>query len=52
MGFVQSTSWNLNIWDVFRTNQVQMEQCSRKVTGTIRSLVNVRDLQLGCANLA
>ena len=40
---------NLNIWDVFWTNQVQMGQCSRKVAsgrrvaGAIRSLVNARD---------
>ena len=26
-GFIQSMSWNSNIWDVFWTNQVQMEQC-------------------------
>ena len=36
-------------------NQVQMEQCSRKVVsgrrvaGAIRSLVNAKDLQLECA---
>ena len=45
-------SENLNVWDVFSTNQVQMRQCNynlasgRRVAGTIRSLVNARDLQL------
>ena len=45
---------NLNIWDVFWTNQIQMRQCRRKVVrggrvaGAIRSLVNARGLQLKC----
>ena len=48
---------NLNIWGVFWMNQGQVEQCSkvasgRRVAGVIRSLVNVRDLQLECASLA
>ena len=37
---------HLNFWGVFWTNQVQMEQCSRKVAGAIKSLVNARDFQL------
>ena len=43
---------NLNIWDVFWTNQLQMRQCRRKVesrrrdVGAIRSLANARSLQL------
>ena len=50
-------SQNLNIWDVFWTNQVQMDKCSRnvvsgrRVADAIRSLVNARDLQLECAKV-
>ena len=42
---------DLNILDVFWTNQVQMRQCPRKVanerrvTGAIRSLVKAKNLQ-------
>ena len=44
-------SLNLNIWGVFWTNQVQMEQSrkvvsGRKIAGAIRFLVNARDFQL------
>ena len=35
-----SMCWNLNIWDVFWTNQVQMRQSVRIVAGAIRSLAN------------
>ena len=47
-------SRNLNIWDVFWTNQVITGQCSKKVAsgrrvaGAIRSQFNARDLQLEC----
>ena len=50
-------SQNLNTWDVFYMNQVQMRQCSRKggsgrrVACGIRSLFNVRSLQLECARV-
>ena len=50
-------SENLNIWDVFWTNQIQRGQCSRKVAsrkrvaGATRSLVKVRDLQLECVRV-
>ena len=46
MGYVQSMSRNLNTWDVFRTNQVQMRQSERSIAGVIRSLVYARSLQL------
>ena len=52
LGFVESKSWNLNIFNVFWTNQVHTWQSSRKVenrrrvTGAIRSLVNARNLQV------
>ena len=40
---------------MFWTNQVQIEQCNRKVVngvaGAIGSLVNDRDLQLQCAKI-
>ena len=49
---------NLNTWDVFWTNQVQMRQeysrnveSGRKVAGVIRSLVNARSLRLECARV-
>ena len=43
---------NLNTWDVFWVNRVQM-QCvvGRRVAGNIRYLVNARDLQLECARV-
>ena len=50
-------SRNLNTWDAFSMNQVQMRQCSRKVASgrkvsvAIRSLVNARSLQLECARV-
>ena len=52
MGCDWSMCLNLNIWNVFWMNQVQMWQCGkkvengRKVAGAIRSLVNVRGLVL------
>ena len=54
MGFVYSTSRNLNIWDVFWTDGAE---CSRKVASgrrvadAIRSLVNVRDFQFEYARV-
>ena len=49
---------NLNIWDVFWANQVQMEaECTRKVAigrrvaGAIWSLVHARDLQFECTRV-
>ena len=51
-------SRNLNIWDVFWTNKVQMRQSvvgrwrvGGGVAGAIRSLVNAWSLQLECARL-
>ena len=41
-------SQNLNIWNMFRMNQVQMRQ---SVVGAIRFLVNARVLQLECARI-
>ena len=47
-----SRSQNLNAWDVFWMNWIQMRQCCRKiangrrVAGDIRSLVIARDLKL------
>ena len=42
-------SYNLNIWDVSWTNQVQMRQrdigSERMVAGAIRFLINLRVLQ-------
>ena len=44
-GIRLENSRNLNIWDVFLTNQAQMgAKCSRKVAGAIRYLVNAKDL--------
>ena len=49
---------NLNNWDMFWMNHVQMRQSCRKVgsgrrvAGAISSLVNAKDLQLECASLA
>ena len=43
MGFVLSMSRNLNIWDELDTDG---PECSRRVAGVIRSLVNAMDLQL------
>ena len=45
MGCDCSMCWNLNIWDVFWMNQVQMTLSGRRVAGAVRSLVNAR----GCA---
>ena len=43
---------NLNTWDVFWTNRVQMRVASGStVVGAIRSLVNARSLQLDCAKV-
>ena len=48
---------NLNICGVFWMNRVQMMQCcrkvanGRKVASVIRSLVNVKGLQLECARV-
>ena len=42
---------NSNIWDVFCT-VTDGAECNGKVSGAIRSLVNVRDLQIECASLA
>ena len=48
---------NLNTWDVFWTNQLQMRQCSRKmvsgrrVAGVIRTLVYARSFQLKCTRV-
>ena len=49
---------NSNIWDVYDESGTDGAECSRKVAsgrrvvGTIRSLVNARDLRLECASLA
>ena len=46
-------SQNSNTWDVaLDESGTDGAECSRKVAGAIRSLVNVRDLQLERANLA
>ena len=57
MGCNWSMFQNLNTCDVFWMNQVEMGQFCRKVenrrvAGTIRSLVNARNLQLECVSLA
>ena len=50
-------SRNLNIWGVLDESGTDGAECSRKVAsgrgvaGTIRSLVNARDLQLECARV-
>ena len=48
-----SICWNLNIWDVFWMNQVQMSKVSsgRRVAGAIRSLINAKGLQPKCARV-
>ena len=56
--------WGSRRWDSFRTClQIQIfgyvldepgtagAECNRKMAGAIRSLVNVRDLQLECARV-
>ena len=44
-------SRNLNTWDVFWTNQVEMRQSGRRVVSAIRSLVHDRRLQPECARV-
>ena len=57
MGCDWNICLNLNVWDVFWMNQVQMRECRRKVmngkrlAGGTRSLVNSRGLQLECARV-
>ena len=47
-------SQNLNIWGVLWMNQADGAKCNRKVAsgrrvaGAIRSMVNLKDLQLEC----
>ena len=55
MGFIQGMSWNLNIWGVFWTNQVQMKQydCGKQEEDCRchQVLDNARALQLECASV-
>ena len=54
MGFVYSTSRNLNIWDVFWTDGAEYSRkvvSGRRVADAIRSLVNVRDFQFEYARV-
>ena len=39
-----TTCQNINTWDVFWMNHIEMNQCYRKVAGAIRSLVYDRVL--------
>ena len=47
-------SWNLNIFGVFWTNQLQSGKVvsERRVAGDIISLVNVKGLEFECARIA
>ena len=51
MGYDWSICWNLNIWDMFRMNQVQMRQCHRKVISGKRVSGIIRGLQFECARV-
>ena len=53
MGCDWSICWNLNTWDVFHMNQVQMSkrvvekvESGRRVADAIKSLVNASGFQL------
>ena len=58
MGFVYSTSQNLNIWGVFWTKRVKIEdsvvgrwRVGEGMAGDIRSLINARYFELECARV-
>ena len=49
MEFVYRMSQNSNIRDFFNKSGVDWAECSRRVAGAIRSLVNGRDFHVECA---
>ena len=46
-----SICWNINILDVLNESGINDVQCSRRVVGAIRSLVNASGLQLECVRV-
>ena len=58
MGYFLSMSWNLNTWgcvlDELGTDEAECSRkvaCCRRVAHAVRSLVNVRSMQLECSKV-